>query len=172
MENILLVLATSLLATIRTRRTRIHAIGTTGCTIRMNHDTRFHISETIEGNHMHFGECKDGRSVYGIVLIQFREKGMPANQWKKILTDFAESLYPSFGVAHDTGAEWNYWHPRSPYAIGFVDYLQDRDGVDWKINAWINGNQMVVLYVKNINEASYRNQEQFLDSLTFPRQII
>ncbi len=166
MENLILLVATTLMATIRPRRLRQTPIAATGCSLRMPNHKGFHVSETASGDHMYFSETAMNGAVYGIVMIKFRG-GKPASEWKSLLSEFTENLHPSFGIAHATGAEWNYWHPQSPTAIGFSEYAQDRNGADWKIQSWINNEVMTVLYVKNINEAPMKLQEDFLESFRF-----
>ena len=118
---------------------------------------------------MYFSECSDGRADYGVIVIQFRQKHQPPSQWKSLLKDFTGTLHPSFGIEHLTPAEWNYWHPQSPAAIGFTEYGRDRKGTDWKICCWIDGSFMAVTYVKNISDAPIKSQELFLGSFRFAR---
>src|SRR5688572_940692 len=119
MENLILLFATTLMASIRSNRFRRYKVGDTGCSVSMlNHDG-FHVSRTSGGDHMYFAESKNNGAEYGLVMIQFSEAGKPARQWKTLLCEFSKSLYPSFGIVHATAPEWNYWHPQSPAAIGF-----------------------------------------------------
>lgn len=169
MENLLLIFATTLLAGIRPKRFRARSIGATGCTVGLLNNQPFHVCETSSGDHMYFAECSDGSSDYGAIVIEFTERSKPASEWKKLLKDFTNTLHPSFGIKHLAGKEWNYWHPQSPAAIGFAEYAQDKNGIDWKICSWIDGNFMAVTYVKNISASPVKSQELFLGSFRFAR---
>jgi hypothetical protein len=167
MENLLFIIATTLLAGIRTKRFRTRTIADTGCSVSLLDNRPFHVSETTTGDLMYFAECHDLKCDYGVIVIRFRSGPKPPSEWKSLLVDFTRTLHPSFGIEHLTEPEWNYWHPQSPAAIGFTEYGQNTKGVDWKINSWIDGNTICVIYVKNISEAPVISQELFLGSFRF-----
>jgi hypothetical protein len=68
---------------------------------------------------------------------------------------------------YGTGLSYGYTHPGDESIFGFTEYWQDKEGLDWKVKAWTNGQVMTVLYIRNIGRVKLKDQDSYLDGISF-----
>ena len=170
MENLLLILATTFVLRLSSsKKIKTHYIGNTGCSIKMPvHCEPFQFTEIPKNDALYFGEAVAGNGVtYGVILTKVKEPIADIAQAEKILAQFLNSLQPSFGILHATGMEFGQLHPVSPEARGITDYWQDKEGIDWKIQGWTNGNIICIQYVRNIANLPVGKMDIYLHGFCF-----
>ena len=124
-------------------------------------------TEIENGDHLYMSSFTRGPVTYGFVLMELKEKSKTLPEAEYLLGDLMLDLKKASDIQHSYGLERGIVHPVSISVNGITDYWQDHEGIDWKIKGWTDGNCMAVLYVKNINCASVKKQDFFLDCIRF-----
>jgi hypothetical protein len=120
--------------------------------------------QTQSGDLMYVGECKENDVTYGVISIWLKNAYTNLKDAEQVLTTFVQNLQPGFGIQYTTR---NQEYTGRESASAFMDYWQDIEQKDWKVKSWTNGQNISVLYVKNIGNAPVAKEERFLNSLRF-----
>jgi hypothetical protein len=169
MENLFNFLSAIFALPVENRGPKKITIGAPGCTLTVHKPPVVHPIKTEEGYHAWIGQSKEGRSCFGFATILLPKPADDEEQMKDLLYDFLEDVHQSFDIVCGTGMQYGYNHPGDPEIFGFCEYWQDRQGHDWKVKAWSNGLIMTVLYISNIVEVTLKNQETYLDGISFSK---
>lgn len=166
MENLILLLATSLVARFPSaKKLKSHAIGNTGCSALLLPHARGFAQTTPAGDCLYLQEFEERKVGYGMICVQLNES-YSIDEATYMLNSYMSRLREAFGVLHQTGPQpsedWN-----STASRALVDYWQDVARTDWKVKGYTNGRVLSVLYVRNISQAEVAQQERFLDSFHF-----
>lgn len=170
MENILLILATTLILS-RSKNPygfKKYSIGNSGCTIYLPNDPgTFNPSFTKSGDLMYFSETKEAHVTYGSVTILLKNPTDNLAEAEKGLAKFIQTLQKSYDIDHTTGLSLGHLQRGNSQARGIVDYWQDAAEVDWKIKGWTNGSIMSVVYASDITDLPVEKLDMYLDSFRF-----
>jgi hypothetical protein len=166
MENLLFLIA-SLAIRISSKTLKKRNIGNTGCSVMLDANAPITYSELDTGDHLYMSSFNSGSVTYGFVLLDLKTKLTDLAEAEYLLGDLMLDLKNASHIHHSYGLDRGIKHSITESVSGIIDYWQDRDGIDWKIKGWTNGNCMAVLYVKNINHVSVKKQDFFLDCIRF-----
>jgi hypothetical protein len=165
MENLLLILATSFVLRLSSRKLQHCFIGDTGCFLLFAKGTTFEKRKTESGDDLYFNEFTEKGVTYGVICVEMKSK-YDVDDALDMLARYMNQLRGPFFIFHQVGQErskdWNW-----ASSITLVDYWQDAKGVDCKVKGYTNGKTLAVLYVQNIGEAEVAKQDTFLDSFHF-----
>jgi hypothetical protein len=142
-------------------------IGAPGCTLSVHKPPRVHRIETQEGYPAYIGQSKIREASYGFATVILPEKITDPEVFHKKLYGLLEDVYSSFRIVYGTGLSYGYTHPGDESIFGFTEYWQDKEGLDWKVKAWTNGQVMTVLYIRNIGRVKLKDQDSYLDGISF-----
>lgn len=166
MENLLFLIAT-LAIRISSKTLKRRTIGNTGCSVLLDAHAAITYTESDNGEHLYMGSFNLESVTYGFVLMDLQNKLDNPAEAEYLLGDLVMDLKKASDIQHSYGLERGVYHPVTKSVSGVIDHWQDRDGIDWKIKGWTNGNCMAVTYVKNINCISVKKQDFFLDCIRF-----
>ncbi len=166
MENLLFLIAT-LAIRISSKSLKKRTIGDTGCSVMLDTNAAVTYSESDNGEHFYMSTFNSGAVTYGFVLLDLKNKITNLSEAEYLLGDLMLDLKKASDIQHSYGLDRGIKHPISQSVSGIIDYWQDKEGIDWKIKGWTDGNCMAVMYVKNINNTSVKKQEFFLDCIRF-----
>lgn len=171
MENLILLIATSLVYSITTSKNfKRYAISGSGCSVCFTSSPgRFTKSITKDGDFMYFGLTRERQSSFGVITILLQQTLSDEQTAKKMLEGFMNGLHESMNIKHTVGLYATSHHYPSSNIQNLIDYWQDADGVDWKIKGWTNGKAFGILYVKNISAQPAPKIDQYLDSFRLAR---
>jgi hypothetical protein len=142
-------------------------IGAPGCTLSVHKPPTVHRIETQEGYPAYIGQSKIREASYGFASVILPEKITDPEVFHKKLYGLLEDVYSSFRIVYGTGLSYGYTHPGDESIFGFTEYWQDKEGLDWKVKAWTNGQVMTVLYIRNIGRVKLKDQDSYLDGISF-----
>jgi hypothetical protein len=166
MENLLFLIAT-LAIRISSKSLKKRTIGDTGCSVMLDANAAITYTEFDNGDHLYMSSFNTDSVTYGFVLMDLKNKLNNPEEAEYLLGDLMLDLKKASDIQHSFGLDRGLKHPVTECVSGIIDYWQDKDGIDWKIKGWTNGNCMAVMYVKNINHASVKKQDFFLDCIRF-----
>lgn len=168
MENLIILIATSLVMRLSTSRNfKNHIIGSTGCStlLPVQDNEPFDVTRTVSGDLLYFHECSHKKVTYGIICIQL-EQSSCLEEATEMLESYLNRLRVPFSIPYNTGvhegSDWN-----NEASVCRVDYWQDEEGLDWKVKGYTDGNILSVLYVRNIGHVPVKRQDHFLDGFHF-----
>jgi hypothetical protein len=167
MENLLSFLAAAFSSALEKRTTGKLTIGAPGCTLTVHKPPTIHRIDTEEGYPAYIGQSKIAESTYGFATVILPVFIDNHDEVKHKLYVLLEDVYSSFRIEYGTGLSYGYNHPGDEAIFGFTEYWQDKDGMDWKVKAWTNGKVMTVLYIRNIGSVSLKDQDSYLDGISF-----
>src|SRR6476620_2928826 len=125
MENLMLLLATSLVVRLAPNKTeRNKFIGDTGCSsLVFSANARFRKSITESGDDLYFHEHEEAGHAYGVICVQLnRDYGL--HEATELLEHYMEALKGPFFILHQTGLKKETdWNAESTRKV--VDYWQD-----------------------------------------------
>lgn len=167
MENLFFFLATSLAFRLSTtRQCKQRLIGNTGCSALLYAQPHeLNPVKTASGDDLYFYEYRNKAVTYGIILINGTEDRdlLIATE---MLSHYIDKLQTPLFVKHSIGASRETDYYGTEQSI-LHDFWQDDEGQDWQVKGYTNGQQMAVLYVKNIAEADSDSIDEYLDSFHF-----
>jgi hypothetical protein len=166
MENLLSFLA-SVFSGSTENRTPSQIRIAPGCTLTVHKPPVVHHLKTEEGYSAYIGQSKERRSRFGFATVLLPAAIADEEEMKHALYLLMEDVYRSFDIVCGTGLSYGYNHPGDPTIFGFTEYWQDKKGHDWKVKAWSNGLVMTVLYISHIGTVSLKDQESYLDGISF-----
>jgi hypothetical protein len=167
MEKLLSFLAAAFSSALETSTPSKITIGAPGCTLTVHKPPTVHRIETIEGYPAYIGQSKIREATYGFATVVLPEMITDPEVYHHKLFTLLEDVYASFRIVYGTGLSYGYTHPGDEKIFGFTEYWQDKDGMDWKVKAWTNGQVMTVLYIRNIGQVKLRDQDSYLDGISF-----
>jgi hypothetical protein len=167
MENLLSFLAAVFSLNTETRGPSQINIGAPGCTLTVHKPPVIHSIKTEEGYPAWIGQSEEKASRFGFATILLPQPADDEEEMKHLLYKFLDDVHQSFDIVCGIGLTYGYDHPGDPSIFGFCEYWQDRLGHDWKVKAWSNGLLMTVLYISNIGVVSLKDQETYLDGISF-----
>ena len=164
MENLFVFLATSLvLHKVTSPRIKHYKVGQSGCsTLLHSREKTLHIRYTKQGDKIYFNEYMADGVTYGTICVQMKDAYALCNA-RNILINYLSQVRKPMGIVHNFSMEIE----KTRSLIAVTDYWQDENSIDWKIKGYTNGKVVALLYVKNINNASVKNHDAFLNGLRF-----
>ena len=146
------------------KKLSVTKIGNTNCSLLFPESIKFKRSKTKALDELYFAEHRQKKTSYGVICALLA-KELSADESFQLLTSYMNGLHKPFYTQYNTGI--------SKVENGCInntvlsDYWQDKNGCDWQVKGYTNGGRLAVLYVKNINDATVENQDEFLDSFSF-----
>ena len=162
MENLFLILATSLVLRISAPKFRRFLIGKAGSALLLSDNRTIHFKHTKEGDRIYFYDHQVAGVTYGFICAQMKDV-YTLPQAEKILVHYINRVRKPFNIAHNISMEIE----KMDGQITITDYWQDEQGVDWKIKGYTNGKTVAVFYVRNIGGSLVKEQEDFLNGFKF-----
>jgi hypothetical protein len=163
MENLFLLLATSLVLRLPKPKFKRYFLGATGCSIYLvNGKNTIHYKHTKEGDRVYFYDEAVSGVTFGFIGVQMKETST-LEQAENILVQYMNRLRKPLGISVNIQMEIE----KKDRLITITDYWQDEQGLDWKIKGYTNGKTITVLYVKNISDSLVEEQDAFLNGFKF-----
>ena len=170
MENILLILATTLILSRSANKYgfKKYSIGHSGCTLLLPNDPgSFNPNFTKNGDLMYVAETKEAHVTYGCITIILKDPTANMAEAEKNLARFMQTLQKSYDIEYTTGLSLGHLQRGASQVRGIIDYWQDAAEVDWKLKGWTNGRMLSVSYVSNITDLPTEKMDMYLDSFRF-----
>jgi hypothetical protein len=163
MENLFLLLATSLVLRIPQPKFKRFLLGATGCsTYLISGNNTVHFKHTKDGDRVYFYDQTVNGVTFGFISVQMKEL-FTLHQAENILIQYINRVRKPFGIAINISMEVE----KKGGVITINDYWQDENGLDWKIKGSTNGKTIAVLYVKNISNSLVEEHDLFLNGFKF-----
>jgi hypothetical protein len=167
MEKLISFLAAAFSSALETSTPLKITIGAPGCTLTVHKPPTVHRIETQEGYPAYIGQSMINEATYGFATVILPSMITGHDDLQKRLYTLLEDVYSSFRIVYGTGLSYGYTHPGDDRIFGFTEYWQDKGGLDWKVKAWTNGQVMTVLYIRNIGDVKLKDQDSYLDGISF-----
>ena len=167
MENLILLLATSLGLHNPSPSFRRYVIGNSRCSaLLFPGGNTLHIQHTSEGDKIYFNDHTVKGVTYGLILVQMKHV-YTLQDAEKILIHYVNRLRKPFSIEYNISMEIE----KSGTVLELIDYWQDKEGRDWKTKGYTNGKDIAILYAKNIASGSVKDQEAFLNGFKFSQSV-
>jgi hypothetical protein len=166
MENLISFLVSALLPGTEKRGPGKITLGAPGCTLTVHTPPLVYQVKTEEGYNAFIGQSKLHDVTYGFATV-FLPFQLLGKELQTNLFLMMQDVHASFDISFGTGLTYGYNHAGDNTIFGITEYWQDREGNDWKVKGWSNGSVMTVLYIKNIGSVSFKDQECYLDGISF-----
>ncbi|WP_162944849.1 hypothetical protein [Flavisolibacter nicotianae] len=162
MENLIALLATSLVLRAANSRFRRYVI-CPGCSALLHPAAkRLHVRRTKDGDRLLFNEHKIGTVKYGMICVQLN-KVYSLEKSEEILVNFINRCRKPLQIECNQSMEIE----QGAGQLCLTDYWQDKDGIDWKIKGSTNGKIISLLYVRNITDTTVTSHDAFLNGFRF-----
>ena len=168
MEDLIFLLTASLVIYKSSKTSRRTIIGDTNCSVFFPADAEFDFTQTEEGDQLYFAEHTNKKVSYGVLCARLSEK-LPLEEAQDVMTTYLNRLHKPFNALYNTGLDLCQNWKQDDDCVKMIDYWQDEDNLDWKVKGYTDGQNIAVLYVKNINEIAVDKQDEFLDSFCFSK---
>lgn len=163
MENLFLLLATTLVLRISKPKFKRYLLGATGCSsLLVSGNNTVHYKHTKEGDRVYFYDQTVNGVTFGFISVQMKEV-FTLHQSENILAQYINRVRKPFRIAFNISMEIE----KKGNLVTIADYWQDEHGIDWKIKGYTNGKTIAVLYVKNITETPVAEHDAFLNGFRF-----
>ncbi|RYZ24872.1 MAG: hypothetical protein EOO10_19720 [Chitinophagaceae bacterium] len=163
MENLFLLLATSLVFRISKPKFKRFLLGATGCsTYLVSGNNTVHFKHTKDGDRVYFYDQALNSVTFGFICVQMKEV-FTVRQAENILVQYINRVRKPFQITVNIAMEIE----KKGNIITISDYWQDENGFDWKVKGYTNGKTVAVLYVKNISNSMVEEHDRFLNGFKF-----
>lgn len=114
--------------------------------------------DSSQGKYFHFG-----------AIVALMNGVDLAGQEDSVLTKYLDYLKGAFSIKSSAGYGYGHTLSTHPSAHGIIDYWGDKDGDEWKINAWAAEHAIVVQFEYGPSEYPiYNVMEIFGKAIRFP----
>ncbi|MBS1586393.1 MAG: hypothetical protein JSS82_12690 [Bacteroidetes bacterium] len=128
----------------------------------------FEITKSPDSSEVYTAECKTDEQAYGIICIKLKEKIADLQQSEDVMVQYLDFLKTELKIAKAAGYGKGHRLKNSEATRGIIDYWEDQDKDNWKINAWTNGAYIAVMYVYSKKELVETKANLYFEGLRFP----
>jgi hypothetical protein len=145
-----------------------YPISTSGCAAYFFCDPgTFTLEKSPDSSEVYTGECKVDGNAYGVICVKFSKPIKNLQDAEDVLIKYLDYLKGTLNIVSAVGYGKGHRLKDREDTRGVIDYWKDKDGINWKINGWTNGNFIGVMYVYTNGEVPETKANIFLNSLLF-----
>ncbi|QEC66272.1 hypothetical protein FRZ67_02720 [Panacibacter ginsenosidivorans] len=116
-------------------------------------------------------ECNADNIHYGLICVQYNDAVLPVQDPEGLMLQYLDYLKQQFNITESAGYGKGHTMRSNEKATGVIDYWKDKDGAEWKIKSWTDGNFIGFMYVYKDGELGSDKSTKidlFLDGFRFP----